>query len=381
MNTRPGASLRRIWAMMRKETIQRFRDIPTLTLILSMPLIQLVLFAYAVDLTADHIPTIVADLSMDAQSRAFVDALVVSGYFDVQDWVANEAEVIRAIDQGRARAGVVIPPNFAAQVERGQAQVLIVLDGSDSFSVQAGYSAALAIAQARSLELIGQKVGRMGGRLETMPIRASTRLLYNPNLNDLIFTMPGLIAMLLQVLAVNITAQSVVYEYESGTAEQILVTPIRPIEMVIGKLLPNVMLVIFDQAVITLVGVYWFGVPFQGNPWLLAWLSLLFIASGLGLGLLISTIAKTQKEAQQLASLLMMFSQLLTGFIYPRSPMPLVVQWVGNLIPMTYFLRIIRGIITKGIGMSFLWSDVLALAVYTLVVLVPAAAMFKKRLD
>ncbi len=380
MSTRRGSSLRRIWAMMRKETIQRLRDLPTLALILGMPLIQLVLFAYAVDLTADHLPTVVADLSVDAQSRAFVDALVVSGYFDVQMWAQNEAEVIRAIDQGRARAGVVIPPDLSVQIERGNAQVLIILDGSDSFSVQAGYSAALAIAQARSLELVGQRVKRMGGKLETTPIRASTRVLYNPNMDDLIFTMPGLIAMLLQVLAVNITAQSVVYEYESGTAEQILVTPIRPIELVIGKLLPNIILVIIDQAMITLVGVYWFGVPFRGNPWLLAWLSLLFIASGLGLGLLISTIAKTQKEAQQLTSLLMMFSQLLTGFIYPRSPMPPIVQWIGNLIPLTFFIRIVRGIVTKGIGLTFLWSDVLALAFYAVVVLILAAMTFKKRL-
>lgn len=373
--------LRRTWAMMRKETIQRFRDLRTLALILGMPLIQLFLFAYAVHLSADHLPTAVADLGMDVQSRALIDALVVSSYFDVQSYEQSEADVIRAIDEGRARAGLVIPPDFSARIERGDAQALLILDGSDSFSVQAGYSAALAIAQARSLELVAQQINRMGGRLETSPIRASTRVLYNPNLNDLVFTMPGLIAMLLQVLAVNITAHSVVHEYESGTMEQILVTPIRPIELVIGKLAPNVLLVVFDQIVITLVGVFWFGVPFRGNAWLLAWLSLIFIASGLGLGLLISTFTKTQKEAQQFASLLMMLSQLLTGFIYPRSSMPLVIQWLGNLIPLTYFIRIARGIVTKGIGLTFLWSDVLALTFYTGLVLALAAITFKKRLD
>jgi ABC-2 type transport system permease protein len=372
--------LRRLGAVMRKEWIQRMRDRRTLALILSMPLIQLFLFAYAVDLTADHLPLAVADMSMDAQSRAFVDALVVSGYFDLQSYVANEDEVIRAIDQGRARAGLVIPPGFAAQIERGDAQALIILDGSDSFSVQAGYSAAVAIAQAHALKLVREKVNRLGGNLETTPIRSSTRVLYNPNLDDLIFTMPGMIAMLLQVLAVNTTAQSVVREYELGTIEQILVTPVRPIELVIGKLVPNVFLVILDQLVITLLGVFWFGVPFRGSPWLLAWLSLLFIVSGLGLGLLISTIAQTQKQAQQLTSLLMMLSQLLTGFIYPRAPMPAAVKAIGNLIPLTYFIRIVRGIVTKGIGVSFLWSDVLALAVYGSLVMVLAATTFRKRL-
>ena len=376
-----GKRARRIGAVMRKEMIQRLRDRRTLALILSMPLIQLFLFAYAVDLSADHLPLVIADLSTDAESRAFIDALVVSGYFDVASHVQGESEVIQAIDRGHARAGIVIPPDFAAQIERGDAQALIILDGSDSFSVSAGYSAATAIAQAHALKLVGQKVNRMGGHMETSPIRSSTRVLYNPNLNDLIFTMPGMIAMLLQVLAVNTTAQSVVREYELGTIEQILVTPVRPIELVVGKLVPNVFLVIVDQLVITLLGIYWFGVPFRGNPWLLAWLSLLFIVSGLGLGLLISTIAQTQKQAQQITSLLMMLSQLLTGFIYPREPMPALVKGIGNLIPLTYFIRIVRGIVTKGVGVAFLWSDVFALVVYGSIVMVLAAITFKKRLD
>ena len=237
------------------------------------------------------------------------------------------------------------------------------------------------IAQAYSLDLVTEKLNRMGRELTTQPILSSTRVLYNPNLNDLVFILPGLIAMLLQVLAVNMTAQSVVREYELGTIEQILVTPIRPTELVIGKLAPNVLFVIVDQLMITLLGVYWFGVPFQGNPWLLAWLSLLFTCSGLGLGLLISTIAKSQKEAQTLTSLLMMLTQLLTGFIYPRSPMPAIVKAIGNLIPLTYFIRIIRGIVTKGVGITFLWSDVIALFIYAAMVMFFAAVTFKKRLD
>ena len=372
---------RRLGAIMRKEMIQRLRDRRTLALILAMPLIQLFLFAYAVNLTADHLPMAVADLSMDAQSRALVDALVVSGYFDLACYEEDEAGVIRAIDEGRARAGVVIPPDFAAQVERGDAQALMILDGSDSFSVQSGYSAATAIVQARALDLVAKKVERLGGHLETSPITSSARVLYNPNLDDLIFVMPGLIAMLLQVLAVNTTAQSIVREYELGTIEQILVTPVRPIELVIGKLVPNVFFVFVDQLVITLLGVFWFGVPFRGSPWLFALLSSLFIISGIGLGLLISTIARTQKEAQQLTSLLMMLSQLLTGFIYPRSPMPAAVKAIGNLIPLTYAIRIVRGIVTKGIGIAFLWRDVIALIVYGALVMTLAAVTFKKRLD
>jgi ABC-2 type transport system permease protein len=366
---------------MRKETIQRLRDRRTLILILSIPLIQMLLFAYAVDLTADHLPTAIADGSLDQESRAFIDALVVSGFFDATLYVEDQAAVIRAIDEGRARAGIVIPPHFAAAVARGNAQALIILDGSDSFSVQAGYSAALSIAQAHALELLATKVQRQGGRLEGMPVESTSRVLYNPTLDDLVFVMPGLIAMLLQVLAVNTTAQSVVREYELGTIEQILVTPVRPIELIVGKLIPNVGLVILDQIVTTALGVYWFGVPFRGSVWLFAWLSLLFILSGLGLGLLISTVARTQKETQQLTALLMMLSQLLTGFIYPRSPMPPLIKAVGNLIPLTYYIRIVRGIVTKGVGLAFMWSDVLALALYGGGVLFLAAITFRKRLD
>jgi len=374
-------SLQRFGAMMRKEMIQRLRDRRTLALILSIPLIQLFLFAYAVDLTADHLPTAVADMSRDARSRAFLDALVVSGYFDVALYVEDEAAAIRAIDEGHARAAIVIPPGFAAQIERGDAQALIILDGSDSFSVQSGYSAATAVAQAHALELAARKVERIGGRLETLPIHSSARVLYNPNLDDLVFIMPGLIAMLLQVLAVNTTAQSVVREYELGTIEQILATPVRPLELVVGKLIPNVLFVVLDQVVLVVLGVFWFGLPFRGSVLLFAWLSLLFTVSGLGLGLLISTVAQTQKQAQQLTSLLMMLSQLLTGFIYPRSPMPPLVKAVGNLIPLTYYIRIARGIITKGVGVSFMWGDVLALVVYGALVMALAAVTFKKRLD
>lgn len=367
--------------MMRKEAIQRLRDRRTLAIILLMPVIQLFLFAYAVDLTADHLPTVIADQSHDAESRAFVDALVTSGYFDVVGYREGEADLIRAIDAGTARAGVLIPPNFAAAVARGDAQALVILDGSDSFSVQAGYNAATAVAQAHAVELLASRVNRLGQRLETAPITASARMLYNPSLDDLVFIMPGLLAMLVQVLAVNTTAQSVVREYELGTIEQILVTPIRPLELVLGKLIPNVVIVLIDQVLITALGVLWFGVPFRGSPWLLTWLSLLFIISGLGLGLLVSTFAHTQKEAQQITALLMMLSQLLTGFIYPRGPMPPLVKAVGNLIPLTYFIRIVRGIITKGVGLAFVWTDVVALLVYGTTVMVLAAVTFKKRLD
>jgi len=192
---------------------------------------------------------------------------------------------------------------------------------------------------------------------------------------------PGIAAILLQVLTIAEVAVAVVRERELGTLEQLLVTPVRPMELMISKVVPYIFVTVVDTLILILAGVFWFGVPFQGSFWLFAWLSLLFIVSGLGLGLLVSTVAQTQKQAHQITALLIMLTMMLTGLFYPRATMPPVVRAVGNLIPVTYFIRIARGIITKGVGLSFMWSDVLVLVVYGAVVMTLAAATFKKRLD
>lgn len=375
------ARLDRLLALVYKEMMQLLRDRRTLLIILSIPLIELFLFAYAVDLTVDRIPMSVADMAMDRQSRAFIDALEVSGFFDIVSYVPDQPSVVRTIDEGSVRAGLVIPPDFAAEVARNRGQILLLLDGSDSFTVQSGYGAAVAIAQAHSLDLLTQEVSHSSGRDLPLPVQATTRILYNPTMDDMIFILPGMAAMLLQVMSMNLTALSVVRERELGTIEQLLSTPIRPIELMLGKLLPNIILSGIALLSVVLIGIHWFGVPFQGNPWLFAWLSLLFIVSGLGLGLLISSVAQNQKQAQQLTSLLLLLSLLLTGFIYPREPMPGAIRLVGNLIPLTYFNRITRAIFTKGVGLAFIWEDVLALFIYGVVAMVAATATFRKRLD
>ncbi len=380
-------SLKRIIAFTQKETIQIIRDWRTLAMVLAMPVVLMFFFAYAVNMVSDHIPTAVADLSNDTQSQAFLDALEISEYFDIKMYEESEAAVIRVIDEGRAKAGVVIPPDFAAQIERGDAQVLVILDGTDMLTARTGYSAASAIAQSMSVDLLMKKAGQMGsamgalGSLEATPIYTSTRVLYNPDMDGLTFMVPGIIAILLQVLTVSQVAMSVVRERELGTLEQLLVTPIRPMELMISKVIPNVFLTVISTLSTILIGVFWFDIPFQGNPWLFAGLSLLFIVSGLGMGLLISTITQTQKQAQQLTIVLVLLGVMLTGLFYPRSTMPAVVQAAGNLLPVTYFIRIVRGIITKGIGISLMMNDVITLAIYGAVVMILAAMTFKKRLD
>jgi ABC-2 type transport system permease protein len=377
----------RLSALIQKETSQLLRDRRTLLYIVGLPLVELFLFAYAVSLTVYHIPTIVADQSQDVKSRDFIQAFVNSQYFDFTMSAQNEAQVRQAIDAGEVKAGIVIPPNFSTRLEHGDASVLILLDGSDSFSVQSGYSAASLVSQNYALQISTRKTERTGGQAmiiaqaTSMPITNSFRVLYNPDFHDLWFVLPAIIGMLLQTAAVSQAALIVVREREVGTIEQILATPTRPLELLIGKMVPLLLLCFLIIGMILALGVFWFGVAFKGSLGLYLLLTLFFITSSLGLGFLISTVAKNQRQAQQASTVLMLFSMLLTGVVYPRNIMPFIPQLIGSMLPLTYFIRISRGIIMKGVGVRVLWPDVAALVAYSLVVMITAALNFKKRLD
>jgi len=376
--------LQRIWAVIQKEFIQTLRDRSTLLMMLSLPVTQLLLFGYAVHTSVDHIPTIVADQSRDAASQAYVSALEASGYFAVVAYVPDQAEVVRAIDEGRAQAGVVIPPDFAADVERNQAQALFLVDGSDLFTSQSAYNAATAIAEVHSTEVLLERFERSGQvakEQDLLPLDALVRILYNPNMTDLWFIIPGMCAMILQTQTIALTAAAVVREREVGTIEQLLVTPILPIELMIGKVVPNIVIAIVNLLTVLAMGVFAFGVPFRGNFWLFFWMAFMYIFSGLGLGLLISTVSQNHQQAQQLNMAIALVGLLLGGFMFPRNAMPAALRLVGNLFPLTYFIPISRGIITKGIGIEFLWEQVVALTIYVVVVMAVASRMFKQGLD
>jgi len=378
---------RRLAALSRKEVTQLLRDRRGLLFILSLPLIQLFLYAYAVNTTVYHIPLAVVDQSQDRKSREFIQALVVSQYFDVKLVAGSEAELIAAIDRAQVRAGLLIPPNFAAETDRGRTTVLLLLDGSDSASVSSGYSAATLIGQNYGLQLAAEQLQHKGVRTAmtagaaTLPMTTSTRVLYNPDMIDIWFLLPGLAGLILQTLAVQQAALIIVRERELGTIEPILATPTRPLELVLSKMIPLLVLCLLALGVIVGLGIFWFGVPFQGSLLLYFGLALLFIMSSLGLGLLMSNRANTQREAQQMALMTMMFSLILGGMIYPRMAMPAIPRYMGSLLPMTYFVRLSRGVFTKGVGIEFVWNDAVALVVYTVIVVLVAARNFKQRLD
>ena len=380
-------SLQRLSALILKETIQLMRDRRTLMMVFGLPLIELFLFGYAVALTVYHIPTAVADQNKSPESRDFIQALVNSQYFDITETLQSQDQIVQEMNAGHVRAGIVIPPDFPARLENGNANVLILLDGSNSFSVQSGYSAASIIAQNYSIQLTAEKIEQAGsaaGSLQqdiVMPITSSIQVLYNPDLRDLWFILPAIIGMIVQSMAVVLAAMAIVREREVGTLEQILATPTRPLELILGKMIPLLVLCLIIIGFTLGLGVFWFGVPFKGSLWLYLWLSLLFIASSLGLGLLVSTIARNQRQAQQITQMLMIFSILLTGLVYPRSAMPAIPQFIGDLIPLTYFIRISRGIVTKGVGLVFFWGDVLVLLIYGSVIVITASLSFKNCLD
>ena len=374
----------RILAIIQKEFSQTLRDRATLGIILSLPLLQLIIFGYAINTNVTHIPTVVADQSLDHASQAYLDDMVNSGTFDIIATTLDQAGAVQAIDAGQARVAIVIPPDFASHVERGDAQVLILVDGSDLFTSQSANAAAAIIGQEHAIQIVYNEIARAGTQAsgKALPaLDALVRVLYNPDMKDLWFLIPGMAAMLLQTQSLALTAAAVVKEREVGTIEQILVTPIRPLELMIGKIVPYVIIALLNMLTVIAIGIYWFGVPFQGNFWLFIGLSSMYVFSGLGLGLLISSVSQNQRQSQQLIMLLMMVSLLLGGFIFPRYTMPAVVRIIGNLFPMTYFVPIARGIITKGIGFQVLASQVLSLGIYSVVVIVLAAVTFRKRLD
>ena len=375
---------RRIWAMLHKEFIQTLRDRRTLAIQIGLPIAQLFIFGYAIRMNVEHVPTAVADQSLDPASRAYVQSMVVSGYFDVVTYVSSEEEVIRAIDEGRAQAGIVIPPGFQASVSRGEAQALLLVDGSDVFTSQTAYRSITAIAGQHSTDLMIaqlQRAGRLRSEERILPIDVRARILYNPNLDDLWFLIPGMVATILQTQTISLTAASVVREREAGTMEQLLVTPIKPGELMLGKIAPNIVISILNMLTILAVGILWFEVPFQGDFWLFAWLSFMYVFSGLGLGLLVSTVSQNQKQTQQTAMLIMLVGLVLGGFMFPRYLQPAWVRVIGNLFPLTYFIPIARGIVTKGVGLSYIWEQVIALLIYVVLVMLLSIRAFRRDLD
>ena len=376
-------NLQRLMALTRKEVIQFLRDRRLLFFIIGMPVLQLFLYGYAVTLTVYHLPMAVVDQSNDPKSRQFITAMVNSQYFDVVLNVNSQEELTQAIDRGQAKVGLMIPPRFATDVDKGDASVLLFLDGTDSASVQSGYSAAALVAQSEASQLLAWKISptNTSSLSNSLPVTALSRVLYNPALIDIWFILPGLVGVVLQTLAITQAALIVVRDRELGTIEPILSTPARPIEIMLSKVIPLLVLCFIALALLVGIGVFWFGVPFRGSLLLYFLMSIMFIFSSLGFGLMLSVRASTQMEATQYGMVFMLVGMLFSGFMYPISNMPIPLQIFGSIFPVTYFIRISRSIFIKGVGLNFIWSDALILVVYCVVIILIVSRVFKQRLD
>lgn len=365
--------LRRLWALIQKEFIQVLRDKSTLIMLLVSPFLQLALMSNAIHMEVRHIPLAVADQSLSAASRAYLDALVASGSFDIVASVASSAEVTRMIDAGQVGVGLVIPSDFAGQMGRRSAEALLLVDGSSSFIAQSASAAAGAISQQYAVSLLRRQV--------VSPITTHLQILYNPDLNDLWFLIPGLIANTLQTQTLGLTAMAVVRERERGTIEALLVTPIRPVELMLAKALPNLAIVSFNIVTVLVLSQVVFGVPFQGSLLLFFGLACIYAVCGLGLGLIISTVAQSQTQAMQLTILITFTAAFLAGFLFPPEALPMPLRVLGYGIPLTHFVPIARGIVLKGAGIAELWRPTLTLLALLGVILFSATRLFQQSLD
>ena len=372
----------RLISMIRKEFIQIFRDVRTLAMILVIPIMQLFLLGYSATNDVRNIPLAVLDQSRSPESRALLDAYRAADYFRIAYSVDSEAEIEMLIASGDARAAVIIPPDYARRLNDGNAQVAFILDGSDPTSASTALSAALLISQAHSTEILTQRFSRSGSTLRVQPpVEVRTTVWYNPDMISAHFMIPGVIGMILYAIAAILTATSVVRERERGTIEQLIVTPIRSWELIVGKLMPYVILGFFNTIEVLAVGHWWFGMPIRGDLGLILILSIVFLITGLGIGLFASTIANTQQEAMLTVWMTLLPSIFLSGFFFPLEAMPAFLRWLSYLMPLRYYLVIIRSLLLKGVGLDMIQFDVLAMTLFAVSIMTAAALRFRKRLD
>ncbi|MCX7923972.1 MAG: ABC transporter permease [Clostridia bacterium] len=376
-------SFKRLAAIIKKEFLQMKRDPISLRLPFAMPIIMMLLFGYAVNTEVDSIPTAVFDQSKTQQSREYIDKFIASNYFDVKYNVASEKEMSDLIDGGKAKAGLIIPANYAIELRRNQsAQTQLIIDGTDPTTARTALNSGLLISEVYSRTFKEAAIKKAGASASTLPgIALNSKVWYNPNLKSKVFTIPGLVGLILQNVTLMLTAFALVREKERSTIEQLIVTPIRPAELILGKLIPYVIIGYMGFLFALSLCMFWFGVYPVGSLPLLLLLGFLFVFCSLSMGMLISTFARNQMQAMMVMVLVLLPSILLSGFIFPRESMPLAINLIGYLIPLTYFLDIVRGIMLKGVGIDFLWHDVIALSVFTIAILSVATLRFRKSLD
>ena len=375
--------MRRFRALIKKEITHMLRDPRTLVFIFIMPILQLVLLGFINNTDIKNVSTVVFNQDNSRASRALLDSFKATGYFSFNYAVYSQVDVNDLIDSGKASVGIVIPPDYSANLATGKtADVLVLLDGADPTVAGGILSAAALVGQAHGATVRSKQLALQGpGGGGTTPVDVRTRVLYNPDLLASYNLVPGLIAMILFQTATSLTALAIVKERERGTIEQLIVTPIRNWELVVAKIIPYILVSFANTILIMAIGTFLFGVPLRGSLLLLFSLVGLYLLPTLGLGLLISTAARTQQQAQLMTMPIMLPSMMLSGVFFPISSLPVFLQFVGKLLPLTYFVYILRSIVIKGVGLNMIVPQVIALTLFAILLLGLAAMRFKKTLD
>lgn len=375
--------LHRLLAIIRKEFIQMRRDRLTLAMMLLLPLIQLAVFGFAINTDVKHVPMAVLDRSSSPESRRLTQGFTNSEYFDLKYQPTNVAEMTLLIDAGYAKVGLVIDADFALDIKRGRpARAQVLVDASDPIIAASALSNTHGIAYAQSLPILYGRL-RPGTSYEvsTLPVNLEVRGWYNPDLVTSFYIVPGLIGVLLTMTMMMITSMAIVKERERGTLEQLLTTPIQPMELMIGKMVPYAAVGFMQVTIALVVGIMIFKIPIRGSLLALYGMSFFFIVCYLSLGLLISTLTRTQQQAMQLSFFIFLPTILLSGFMFPRAGMPLPAQILGLLMPLTYFMEVLRGILLKGVSITLLWRWIIPMIGLMFLFMALSVIRFRKQTD
>lgn len=367
-------NLSRFGMVIWKEFKHIYRDPVSLRLVILMPLIFTLLFGYAITTDVEHIGLAVYDGDQSYESRELIRKFVASDYFSLQQMAEDSLQLEALLDAGEVKAALVIPDGYGRKLKRGEVpESLLIIDGTDPTIARTALQSGNLIVNVYNMRTLSE------GTFQVAEMK--TRVWYNPNLESAKFIIPGLIGLIMQNITVMLTAFALVREKEKGTIEQLIVTPLRPVELILGKMVPYIMIGSIDFLIALFFGTWYFHVPINGSLFLLLGLGFMFVISALAIGMLISTVTKNQLQSMQLAFITILPTVLLSGFMFPRDGMPLVIYWLGNLFPMTYFLEILRGIILKGIGMQYLWKEVAGMSAIGFLLLAAAIKKFHKSLD
>ncbi|MTI67815.1 MAG: ABC transporter permease [Firmicutes bacterium] len=370
-------NIQRLLTIMKKEFIHIKRDKASLGIAIMMPIIFILIFGYAVNTDVENIKVGILDGDKTKESRELIKKFANSNYFIPYRYVNSINEIERLIDKGKVKTGLVIPAGMSKALNRKEEpQIQLIIDGTDPTIARTALQSGVLVGKMYGLE---NQQGINKTNLKGIDLR--TRVWYNPNLESTKFTIPGLIGLIMQNVTVMLTAFALVRERERGTIEQLIVTPIKSTELILGKMIPYILIGSLGFLVSLYFGTYWFNVSIKGSISLLLLFGFGFVICALAMGMLISTVAKNQLQAMQMTILIILPSVLLSGFIFPRESMPNIIQGIGYFIPLTYFLNILRGIILKGIGVNYLWKDILLLIIIGTFLLGIASVRFNKKLD